>query len=115
MNYILNSAVITTPGVYSYSLVSADVARIWLANKKWKSTIGYEETASALSLLTGTRIPVNRKMIKMKDGEEALVFRLTIRLSDPSMKGKLTPDFVKTNCEIGILRKVRKEKTKETL
>jgi hypothetical protein len=43
----------------------------------------------------------------MQDGDEALVFRLTIRLSDPAVKGKINDlDFIKNNSEIGILRKL---------
>ncbi len=49
MRYVLNSAVITTPGTYTY--------------------------------------------------------RLTCRMSDSTLKGKLTPNFVIKNCEIGLLKK----------
>jgi hypothetical protein len=57
--------------------------------------------------MTGVRVPVNRQQIQMQDGDEALVFRLTVRLSDPALKGKIgNPEFIKNNCEIGILRKL---------
>jgi len=105
MRYILNSAVITSPGKYDYFLVDVETAKKWLSAGTFDSTIGYAETASAISAITGILIPTNRRMVKMASGDEALIFRLTCRMSDPTLKGKLTPDFVLKNCEIGILRR----------
>ncbi|RLI03275.1 hypothetical protein DRO30_01325 [Candidatus Bathyarchaeota archaeon] len=105
--YILNSAVITLPGLYEYRLISVNEARKWLKNNDWESTIGYIETASALATLAGIPIPLNRKLVRMMPGDEALVFRLTCRLENPELKGKLSPDFVLKNCEIGILKRIR--------
>jgi hypothetical protein len=103
--YILNSAVITKPGRYYYRLISDDDAKRWLNEGPYESTIGYEETAMALSIITGRPIACNRKNIQMNEGDEALIFRLTCRMNDPDLKGKLTPEFVLKNCEIGILRR----------
>ncbi|MEM2057011.1 MAG: DUF1874 domain-containing protein [Thermoproteota archaeon] len=105
MRYILNSAVITTPGAYTYRLIGAEEAKKWLSSGSFESTLGYQETAVALSVITGIPITVNRKMVKMQAGDEALVFRLTCRLDDPRLKGSVGVDFVLQNCEIGILRK----------
>ena len=107
MKYIVNSAVITTPGEYRYSLITTKEAREWIekADPFPLCTIAYQETAKALGLLTGHDFPVNRRQIFMSPGDEALVFRLTCRLNDPSLKGRLTPDFVLKNCEIGLLSK----------
>jgi len=107
MKYILNSAVITTPGVYTYRLIDLEEAKRWLYAGDWVNTIGYEETCQALHVLTGLSFSVNRQIIKMIEGDEALVFRLTCRLPDISLKGKLSPEFVLQNCEIGILKKVK--------
>lgn len=105
--YILNSAVITTPGTYQYITGDAEKARRWLAEGEYTSTIGYQETCDALAAFTGVSVACNRQQIKMQDGDEALVFRLTVRLGDPALKGKINdPDFIKKNCEIGILRKM---------
>jgi len=106
MKYILNSAVITSPGTYEYFLISADEAKQWLAEGEWESTIGYQETATALSQITGVSIPVNRKQAQMQPGDEALVFRLTKRLSEPELKGKLGIAKIINNCEIGILHRM---------
>ena len=103
--FVLNSAVITTPGTYVYRLVSVDEAKEWVSAGTFDSTIGYPETAVALSAITGICIPVNRHQIYMDTGDEALVFRLTCRMANPELKGKLTPAFVLNNCEIGILKK----------
>lgn len=103
--YILNSAVITTAGVYCYRLIPLDEAIAWLRAGGWESTIGYQETCDALSLLSGFEIPLNRRPVLMQAGDEALVFRLTCRLDNPQLKGKLSSQFVMQHCEIGILVK----------
>jgi hypothetical protein len=103
---VINSAVITTPGIYSYRLISINEAKDWLEAGHFVSTIGYKETADALSSITGIPVDVNRRVINMEVYDEALVFRLTCRLSDPSLKGNVTIDFIKENSELGILRKL---------
>ena len=109
--YILNSAVITSPGEYSYRLISVDEARGWLAREEgYISTIGYEQTSAALERLTGHRVPVNRVTIEMQPGDEALVFRLkfppgTPRI-DPQDKGKLEEHLLAGHYELGLLRKL---------
>jgi len=105
MKYLLNSAVITAPGVYEYSYISLEEAKQWLQEGNWESTIGYPETAIALSQLTGIEIPVNRKQIQMQPHDEALVFRLTKRLSEPELKGQVGISNIISNCEIGLLRR----------
>lgn len=107
MKYILNSAVVTTPGRYSYRLVSVQEAKVWLdsCDPLPLSTMGYQETADAFEAITGYKFPVNRFMVQMQTGDEALIFRLTCRLSDPTCKGKMSMDFILQNSEIGILRK----------
>ena len=107
--YLLNSAVITTPGWYCYRLVDVETAKKWISEGKYESTIGYVETAYALATLVGQKIQLNRKLVKMESGDEALVFRLTCRLGDPTLKGNLTPEFILQNCELGILRKLKDE------
>jgi len=109
MKYILNSAVITSPGRYEYQLIDVAAATAWLASGGWQSTIGYAETAEALSELTGIEIPVNRATIRMEPGDEALVFRLIVppgsRRIDPSTKGGLGREFILQHAEIGMLKR----------
>ncbi|HOL44681.1 MAG TPA: DUF1874 domain-containing protein [Methanoregulaceae archaeon] len=105
MRYVLNSAVITTPGKYTYRLISNEEIKEWLMRGPFESTLGYQETATALSVLTGIPIGVNRRMVQFRVGDEALVFRLTCRLDDPRLKGYVGEDFILDHCEAGILRK----------
>lgn len=105
MRYILNSAVITAPGVFEYKHITPAEALTWLQKSGWESTIGYPETAEALQRISSIKIPVNRKQIIMHLGDEALIFRLTKRLDDPSIKGAVGVNTILNNCEIGILRR----------
>lgn len=106
MRYVLNSAVITEPGTYTYTMTDAAGAGAWIAEGAFESTIGYQETADALATVLGVHVPVDRRQIRMQAGDEALVFRLTVRLADPSVKGRLgDPAWIVANSEIGILRR----------
>jgi len=110
MKYILNSAVITSEGVYEYRLITLDEMKHWLKNNDWVSTIGYEQTAESIEELTGIKVPVDRKIIKMEVGDEALVFRLVFpkgtKRIDPKQKGQLSKEFILENCEMGILKRL---------
>jgi hypothetical protein len=107
MRYVLNSAVITKEGLYEYKLINVEEAKKWLEKGEFTSTIGYQETVDALRILTGKEVFVNRRMVKMDTGDEALVFRLTCRLDNAELKGKMTADFVLNNCELGLLKKIK--------
>ncbi|MDD3380020.1 MAG: DUF1874 domain-containing protein [Rugosibacter sp.] len=107
MLYLLNSAVVTTPGIYRYRLCDREEAVDLLRRADWVSTIGYEETAKALSTLSGIDIPCPRTQIYMDAGDEGLVFRLTVRLADPAVKGRINdPEWIIDHCEMGILTKL---------
>lgn len=73
MKLILDSATITTFGVYSYSPLSLEEMKEWLDTGDWESNIADPETCEALGKLLGTEIPVSSKKIRMKPGDEALV------------------------------------------
>lgn len=107
--YVLSSCVITSPGAWKYDTISITNAKKWLKKKDWKSYIGYKDTAQAATELLGVDIPYNRENIQMKEGEEALVFRLVFPPDSPGIptrqKGKFTKEFVKQYCEVGILQK----------
>ena len=104
--YILNSAVITSPGRYGYRLVGVEEARAWARHGDFISAIGYAETAEVLSAVLGVEVPAQRIEVRMEPGDEALVFRLKSR-PDPSSKGTLGPEFVAQHAELGLL--VREE------
>lgn len=104
--FILNSAVLTSPGRYSYRLVEADEARDWAQRGDFISAVGYPETAEVLAALLGVEVPVQRVEVRMQPGDEALVFRLKTR-PEPGKKGSLGQDFLLENAEFGLL--VREE------
>lgn len=110
MRYILNSAVITSPGLYSYRLLTQEEAREWAARGQFLSTVGYEETAQALSEFLGTLVPVNRTTIRMAPGDEALVFRLVLPPGTPRIapdeKGRLREALQRGWWECGLLVRI---------
>ncbi len=106
MRYVLNSAVVTTPGVYRYGLLSRVNMLLWLNEGPYESTLAYQETIDALQVLAPTHaFALNRKSITMVPGDQALVFRLRTR-NDPMLKGSLGIEYVLNHCEIGLLEKV---------
>jgi hypothetical protein len=76
MRYLLNSAVLTAPGLYCYRLVSPEQARGWYAAGPAQSTIEYASTADLLSAILGEDVAVNYAPCTMRPGDEALVCRL---------------------------------------
>lgn len=103
MRYLLNSAVITGPGKYSYRLVTAEEAATWLREKPFVSRIGYPATADHIKKLSGIRPELSREATSMRPGDEALVIRLKYRLTDPNQKPNHAPG--PDNWEYGILIK----------
>lgn len=111
MRYLLNSAVVTSFGTYIYSEIPFSEAKEWITEHRWESTIGYAETAEAMSQLFGVPVPVDRKTIKMLVGDEALVFRLVFPPGspriDPKNKGTLGTHLLAGNYELGLLRRIK--------
>ena len=105
MKYLLNSAVITSAGLYEYRLVSRDEAAEWIRAGGWESRIGYSQTAEWIEQLAGVRPPLSREASPMGVGDEALVVRLKYRVQDPSQKGAVSVQ--EEDWEYGILRRLR--------
>ena len=110
--YVLNSAVITAPGTYEYKRVSPEEAkRWWFSGDPPLSTVGYPETAEALSQLLGVPVQVNRVTIVMEPGDEALVFRLVLPPGTPRIqpheKGRIAEHVRAGHWELGLLRRLR--------
>jgi len=113
MRYILNSAVITAPGLYYYRLLTPEQACEWYGSGAGVlSTIGYPETAKTLSLFLDKPIEVNRITIEMRPWDEALVFRLVLPSGspriDPKDKGQIifSPHTQVGYWELGLLRRL---------
>jgi len=110
MKILLNSAVVTNWGTWEYRPASLEEAKRWLQEGDWHSTIRYPDTAEVIRRLTGVDVPVRNEAIKMKVGDEALVFRIKFeeggaRIAQ-EMKGKLDPQWIERNLEIGFLRMI---------
>ena len=103
VRYLLNSAVITGPGTYSYHLISKSWAIRWIQEGGWASRIGYPATADHIHNISGTRPGVSREQTVMEPGDEALVVRLKYRVQDPAKKARYEPG--PEDWEYGILRK----------
>lgn len=107
MRYLLNSAVVTSPGLYIYRLATVEQAKAWHARGPVVSTIGYQQTADALTELLGVPVMVNRVAIAMQPHDEALVFRLSLppgtERIDPADKGRLSDAIMAGHYELGIL------------
>lgn len=53
VRYVLTSAIITSPGVYRYQLVSIKEARAWLTHGPWVSRVGYPQIARYIARTLG--------------------------------------------------------------
>lgn len=91
MRYLLNSAVITSPGLYEYRLLTPDQAAEWIRAGGWASRIGYPATADHIEAISGVRPDISRDATAMQPGDEALVVRLKYRVADPARKGTFEP------------------------
>jgi hypothetical protein len=109
--YILNSAVVTSPGDYRYTLLTVEEAREWLQRGPYQSTVTYEETAQLASAMLGATITPKRITVRMKPGDEALVVRISLPEGSPRIrleeKGRLGERLRCHKIELGVL--VRKE------
>jgi len=103
--YILSSAVLSSDGTYSFRRVGLSEAMQWLAKGPAESGIGYETTAAAFEMLFSFKPKVQRVQFWFQPGDEGLVFRLKFRATDPEFKKSFTPEFVKRNSEIAILKR----------
>lgn len=109
MLYLLNSAVITAPGTYRYTLIKPLRARELMAGD-YVSTIGYQETADAMTRLFGLPVAVRRTTIQMAAGDQAVVFRLMLPPGAPRIapgdKGRIGDILAARQYEIGHLERL---------
>lgn len=102
VRYVLTSAIITSPGVYRYQLVSIKEARAWLTHGPWVSRVGYPQIARYIARTLGVHCLVSRDITQLRPGDEGLVVRLTHRPHDPANE---TPEQLqfRQDWEIGLL------------
>ena len=79
---ILNCAICTEPGKYSFETTSLDEVKKLLQENEFVSAIGHKSTAEVLTELIGIDIPMNRIQFSQKPGQTAIVFRLLGRVPE---------------------------------
>jgi len=102
--YVLNSAVLTSFGVYRYVKITVGIAKYLLETNEVISAVGHEGTAILMSKIFGVEIPYNRIKIKMKAGDVAVVFRLKDRT--PENRDYSEEEIQNLDFEIGLLERV---------
>ena len=68
------------PSDVNVTEVSVEFAKEFV--KGAESVIGHSSTAEVVSRLLGVEVPVNRVMLKLKQGDQLLVFQLLVRLEE---------------------------------
>ena len=93
MIHLMNSAIMTTSGVYRVRKVTESEfchhVKQAHASGKIISYLGYQQTIGFIQNLTGIRFPFNRDRTEFSNGDEVLIIRLAYRIDDPSTKGQL--------------------------
>jgi hypothetical protein len=107
--YLLSAGVITGFGTWQYDPATPEQAIAFVQDGDCISAIGYAETADALETIVErvVEIPVNRVLVDLEPGDQALVIRPVGGFRfDPTMKGNLTTDFVLEHAELGLLTRM---------
>jgi len=76
---ILNAAILTAHGTYSFTPCPVETARILANSMEISSHVGHESTAKIISDLLNRPVSHSRKELKQKVGQIALVFSLKKR------------------------------------
>lgn len=80
---ILNTAIMTTDGVYQLETVTLEYAKQLVADAVASdgldSAVGHQATADLLTSLLGAPVPYNRQIFAHEVGQRALVFKLNDR------------------------------------
>ena len=101
--YVLNTAVISNPGMYAYHLITRDEARAWLKRGPVVSRVGYPATADFIRRALGVTLDLSREPTSMHTGDEALVVRLKYRMADTRPKA-VDSGWAEDDFELGLLR-----------
>lgn len=102
---ILNTAILTAYGVYDYVPVTVEDAREMVTTQGYKSYVGHEATAQALSELLGVEVSVNREMYTQEVGDRALVFKLRGRLPEGKILSREELELI--GYDLGLLVRVQ--------
>ena len=102
--YLLNTSILTDYGDYRFRKIEPEKAKELLADGKFTSAVGHEGTAQVISAKLDLPIPTNRVAIKMAEGDQAVVFRVTQRL--PEGKILSAEELKGIPSEFGLLTRV---------
>jgi hypothetical protein len=82
--YLLNSPIITGPGLYKYTEIDAEEAKEIIREhiSCWESAIGHLLTAQVLYHLLDADVTVNRIEVALRPGDAAIVLKLRQRLPE---------------------------------
>ncbi len=109
--YILNSAVMTTFGIWHYVRLNREQAHIWASTGDPISTVGYEQTAQELEQIIEIPVAVDRRVVVLEPGDQALVFRLVFPPNSPRInpedKGKLSAAILAGHYELGLITRLK--------
>jgi len=111
VRYIMHSAVITSPGLWDYKLITPREARAWADAGPYRSTVGYPQAAEALEAILGHPVPVRRVAATLRLTDEALVFRLVFPpgspLPDPRRRDWIPAAIAEHLYELGLLKRIQ--------
>ena len=102
--WLLNSAVLTSYGHYSYVSITRDEVLRLMQSEPFISAIGHAATATVLSEQLGIEVPMNRIQIAMDVADKAIVFRLRDRLPEYAVLSKV--ELMTLPSEFGLLTRV---------
>lgn len=104
----MNSAVLTSSGLYRYDILNVSEARAWLGRAEWESRVRYHETVTAMESVLNVQLKIDRTGVFMQPGDQALVVRLTVQINAQVFdRRKLgDPDWVRDHTELGLLRRI---------
>jgi hypothetical protein len=103
---LLNAAILTSFGAYSFLDVSQAEAKKLVKSRGFVSAIGHAPTASLVSKLLEIECPMNRIHFVQEPGQDALIFRLAQRL--PEGVVLLTEqELLEIGFSFGLLKRIR--------
>lgn len=79
---ILNCAILTTLGEFSYRKSTKEEAKKLLEKNGFESAVGHKATAEILSQILEAEIPQNRIQAKQESGQIAIVFSMNKRIEE---------------------------------
>lgn len=103
---ILNTSILTNPGIYKYYPITESEAKKTV-EAGFESAIGHESTAKIISALLQIDCRVNRIQFSQEKGDIALVFKLNGRPPEGAILTEA--DIKKIGYSWGILEKIDKE------